>query len=38
MSLDVIGDVILALGIIVGSAIFVKCNCDYLPGEEKKDD
>ena len=38
MSLDALGDIILMLGIIIGSTIFVKCNCDYLPREEKKDD
>ncbi len=38
MSLDVLGDIILALGIIVGMGIFIRCNCDYLPREEKIDD
>ena len=38
MSLDTLGDLILALGIIVGIITFTKCNCDYLPREEKIDD
>ena len=38
MSLEAFGDLILALGIIVGIVIFVKANVDYLPREEKTDD
>ena len=38
MSLEAFGDLILALGIIVGIVTFVKANVDYLPREEKTDD
>ena len=38
MNIGHVGDIILLLGIVVGSAIFIKCNCDYLPKEKKEDE
>ena len=38
MSLEQLGDVVLALGLIAAVVIFIRANINYLPREEKIDD
>ncbi len=38
MSWDVLGDIVLALGLVAGVVIFIRANINYLPYEEKNDD
>jgi len=38
MSLEILGDIVLAIALIAGCVIFVRANANYLPREEKIDD
>jgi hypothetical protein len=38
MTLESLGDIILALSLIAGVVIFIRANINYLPYEEKNDD
>lgn len=38
MSLEVVGNLLMAAGIIAGGITFIVVNVNYQPDEEKKDD